>query len=454
MKIIKNKIVYEDNINNIKGKANAIVFPDSIQEIKNIIKVSNEDIIFRGSGTSFTGAVVPFDSTIMDFSKMNNIIELNESKKTVTLEPGVLLSELNEELAQKNLEFPINPIFGDIETIGGMIAKNSSGNREIKYGRMLNWTDSLEVIDGKAEQIKISKSDLSDYIGMEGTTGAIVKIVLRLTNKKSRSLTILKSLNLEEVFVANRKLRLKQDISSIDLLSKDLSVLLGLENKYHIFVETENEEGNFKGPSYIEFLKLKNKAYKKAAVEGFFYMTNVKFLIDSLQDFLLYLEDKKIPFIGHLASGVIFPLFKPDQIEKMQEAMKFAKRLRGRIAYNFGVGFTKKEALDPGEIELIRRVKNRRDPEWKFNKNKLIDIKFADSKKEIKPEKEVEEKQEIKKENTQENPEDKRAKLKEEIKELMKNSEGTTLRREEPELSPEEREKIKKIASGFFGGGK
>jgi FAD/FMN-containing dehydrogenase len=441
MKTIKNKIVYEENINNIKGKATTIVFPDSIDEIKNLVKLSNEDLVPRGSGSSFTGGVIPKNSVVIDFSKMNRIIELSSAKKTVTLEPGVILAELNEELEPYSLEFPIVPLFGGIETIGGMIAKNSAGNREIKYGRMLGWIDSLEVIDSKGEQIKVSKSDLSDFVGMEGTTGLIIQATLRLTSKKQRTITILKAASLDDVFIANRKLRLKQDISSIDLISKELSSLLGLEKKHHIFVELESNEGSFRGDDYHKFVKLKNRAYKKAALEGFIYISNVKFLIDSLQDFLIYLEEKNIPYLAHLASGVVYPFFRAEQIEKIEDAMKLAKRLRGKIAYNFGVGLTKKNVLEPGEIELMRRVKMRQDPQFRFNRDKLIDLKPSSKPpvlNEPKPAEEANPKIEAEPQESQ----------------LISQAETTTLKRKEEELSPEEREKIRKIASGFFGGKK
>lgn len=445
MKTIKHKIVYEQNINNIAGKAAAIVFPDNSQELKNIIKLSKEDIIARGNGTSFTGGCIPKNSVIVDFSKMNNILEINTNKKIAIVEPGVLLHDLNEELSAYGLELPIEPIFGGVETIGGMIAKNSSGNREIKYGRMISWIDSLEVINGKGEELKISRSDISDFVGMEGSTGLIIKATLRLTNRKNRSITILKLNTLQDVFIANRKLRLKQDISAIDLINPEIASFLGLEKKYHLFVELDSQEGTFKEENYEKFIKLKNKAYKKTASEGFCYMSNVKLLIDSLQDFLIYLEEKKIPYFAHLAAGSVYPLFRVEDLEKMQEAMKFAKKLRGKIAYNFGIGLTKKDALDVGEIELIRRVKNRQDPDWKMNKDKLIDIKLMGKpsileevvKKEIKPV----------------NLEPKIVPPVEE-KISPQQDQMVTLKRPQKELTQEEKDQIKKIAGGFFGGKK
>jgi FAD/FMN-containing dehydrogenase len=449
MKTTRNKIVYEENINNIKGRANSIVFPESIQEIKNLLKLGTEDIIARGSGTSLTGAVIPKDSIIVDFSKMKKIIELSTSKKTVTVEPGILISELNDELESYGLEFPIEPLFAGIETIGGMIAKNSAGNREIRYNRMINWIESLKVIDGKGEQLKVSKSDLGDFVGMEGTTGIIIEATLRVTSKKERSLTILKASSLKDVFLANKKMRFEPEVCSIDLLSRELSALLGMENKYHLFVEFENGKGSFKNSDFVKYTKLKNQAYKKAALEGYCYISNAKLLIDSLQDFIIYLEEMKIPYLSHLASGVVYPLFKPEQIEKLQESLKFAKKLRARIAYNFGIGMTKKDCLEFGEIDLIKRVKSRHDPNNRLNRDKLLDAKIP---------------KRIEQDPSQKTIEEVAPKKEEAAKEIepplfsettgAPNPENVTLKKPEQELSPEEREKIKKIAFGFFGGGK
>jgi FAD/FMN-containing dehydrogenase len=310
---------------------------------------------------------------------------------------------------------------------------------------MISWIDSLEAINGKGDLIKVSKSDLSDFVGMEGTTGMITQAVLRLTNKKQKSITILKANTLQDVFIANKKLRLKQDVVSIDLVNKEISSLLGLENKYHLFIESENLEGTFKGENYEKFHKLKNSAYKKAANEGYYYMGNVKLLIDSLQDFLIYLDEKKILYFAHLASGTVFPLFRPEEIGKMEETLRFAKKLRAKIAYNFGIGLTKKDALEIGEIELIKRVKNRQDPQWKMNRDKLIDHRLMNS--------------EIKNKNEEllEKPEQSKINLeKNEIPKENSNPTGEQSimlpQRKKEELSPEEKEKIKKIAGGFFGG--
>lgn len=455
MKTTKNKIVYEDDICGKEGKAIALVFPSSIEEIKNLIRLSDSDIVVRGGGTSFSSAVSPQNSIIVDMSKMNKVIDLNLNKKTIVVEPGIIIKELNEYLEEYGLEFPIIPLFSGIETIGGLIAKNSSGSREVKYGRMINWIESLEIINGKGEQKRISKSDLSDFVGMEGTTGIMIQATLRLTNKKLHSLTILKSEGLDFVLEANRKLRLEQDVSSIDIISKQVSHLLGFEKKYHIFVEYESEKGLFKKNEYEKFTKTKNSAYAKASNELFYLMESIKVYADSLEDFLIYLEEQSIPYIGHLSSGVIYPLFHPSQKEKQIETLKFAKKLRASISYNSGFGLKNKEFVQISDKELIKRIKIRNDPLNKLNSGKLID-KPIETKIQIMREENKEEQTRGKEEISEINHE------LPEITEItdepiqedqaeMPDPEKITLKKPERELTQEERDKVKKIAFGFFG---
>ncbi len=379
-KILKNKIVYEQEINGLNGKANLIVYPESLEEVKAVVN-TYKDIIPRGYGTSFTGAVHPNKSVIVDLSKSNRVLEINTNKRLVYVETGITLKELNEQLEEYSLEFPVETIFSGVETLGGILAKNSAGIRELKYGKAMAWVDSLEIVNSSGELVKIRKSDLSEHVGMEGTTGIILRATLRLTPLKSRSISILKSDSLENIFDANRKLRIEQEVCAVDLINKQISTLLGMENKYHLFVEFEGDKGNFKGQEYTRFYKLKSKVYNKIAQEGYPQIENIKSFSDGVADIISYLEEKKIPYFSNLASGFFYCFFKNEEKDKRKNFLDFAKKLRTKIAYNFGIGLTRKEFLDHSEKEIISRVKKRVDPNFKFNNNKLIDtIKHKDLK--------------------------------------------------------------------------
>jgi len=488
LKQTKNKIIYEENINNLKSKALAYAIPESISEVQTLIK-TNSKITSRGSGTSFVAGATPNNSLVIDTSKLNHIIDINSGKKTVLVEAGVILSELNKALEKYDLEFPVETIFSGIETIGGVLAKNSSGSREIKYNKVMNWVASIEIINARGEVAKVPKSDMSDFVGMEGTTGFIARATLRLTNKKTRTISILKSSNLSDIFKANSKLRLNQYICAIDFLDKDISVLLGLEKKYHLLVEYENEEGMFKDSQYYNYFNLKNQAYKKIAGEGYYLVESVKIFQESIEDFVIYLEENNIPFFSHLSSGVFYICFRPEQKEKRIEALLFTKKLNGKVSYNSGFGKTNKEFIEKSDLEIIKRVKKRQDPNFKFNEGVLVDDinleksikqKFKDEQEpqysesqETKVEEEQEQQaqdilnevqeQEIKEalgeqQEVEEQPEQKEVEEKlieinrDEFEEPIIQTVNVLTQKPKTELSDEEKEKVKKLASGFFGG--
>ena len=65
----------------------------------------------QGGNTSLTGASVPtYDNQeiIINFSKMNKILEIDKSNLTVLVESGLILSELKNYLDKENLYFPID----------------------------------------------------------------------------------------------------------------------------------------------------------------------------------------------------------------------------------------------------------------------------------------------------------------------------------------------------------
>jgi len=513
MKTTKNKEVYEKDICGFDGKASMIIIPETEEEIANAVKMNKCDIVPRGSGINFNGGCVPNNSIVVDMGKMKKILQVNSSRKLVDVEAGVNVDELNNVLSNYGLEFPVSPLLSGLRTIGGIIATNAAGIRELKYGRTANWVDSMEAVDGRGERIHVSKADSSDFVGMEGVTGIITRAKLRLTTKKQRTLSILKSVSLDEVLDVGKRVRLEQDVSMIELVGRKLAVMLGLEDKNHLFIELENDKGQMGGETYTKFMRLKDKSYYFMASHGFTLMENPKFFSDSLRDFLGHLEQVDIPYLCNLGSGVVYCCFNPADKLQHEEVIETIRRFRAKVSYSFGIGLTKKSFVDKSEKEIIRRVKTRYDPEWKFNQNKLIDysekdikkgfIGRAEGRKEESVEEKIEKKIEEKKEETlkslvveQKVPEQKTPEQKiqefidgEKIDEMFlskpideesikivdrKKVEEKGEKEEKPtqsraelfraiennivlkkddrkELSEEEKEKIRKIAGGFFG---
>ena len=185
------------------GEADALIFVKNTKEIIKIIKFANENLIPvtpRGAGTCLTGASIPTEGgIILDLSKMNHILELDEENLNITLEPGVLLEDLQAYVEVRNLFYPPDP--GEkTSTIGGNISTNAGGMRAVKYGVTRDYVKELEIVSGDgsilivgSKTIKNSSGlDLKNLIvGSEGTLGIITKITLKLIPKPAKSVSVL-----------------------------------------------------------------------------------------------------------------------------------------------------------------------------------------------------------------------------------------------------------------------
>lgn len=369
-------IAYSTDASMIEGKAFSVIFPKSAQEISQIIR-NSAGITIRGGGSGLVGGAVPQNCVVVDLSKMNKILNFDREKVIVEVEAGVLLDELNEYLSRYNLEFPVQPSSHAIATIGGMIATNAVGSRAIKYGRTSEWIDSLEVVNGKGEIIIVKKTDVSDFSGMEGITGVIVKAKLRLVNKKKRTANLFEFTSLQDVVDAAARFKLEKSVSAIEFIDKFTSGLIGMPDNYHLIVEFESDEGKLKDREYEKVMSLRDSIYPALASAGYVRIEDPKIMLNRFPELAELLEKNKIPFFGHLGVGIIHPCFRKEQEKIIEETIKLTKKLHGQISGEHGIGISKKKFLEPSDIKLIERIKKRNDPLNKLNCGKVIDVRNA-----------------------------------------------------------------------------
>ena len=201
----KEMTCYETDASQLSGEAQKVVFPKNTGEIENIVKIS-DDLVSRGGGTGLVGGCVPDDSVVVDLSGMNKILDFNGDREIVYVESGITIKELNEKLMVIGFEFPIQPL-NQAATLGGMVAVNASDFRSFKYGKMKDWVEEIEFVNGRGELMKTSKTDISDICGMEGITGIIARIKLRVIKKRQRSFSVFQSSNLDGILSIARRLR-------------------------------------------------------------------------------------------------------------------------------------------------------------------------------------------------------------------------------------------------------
>lgn len=116
-----------------------VVVPRTIDEAERAIGIAQAEgvtVLPRGGGTSQCGQTVG-ESLVVDCSKyLNRIVDLDVARQRCTVEPGIVLDDLNRQLKPHGLWFPVDISTASRATIGGMAGNNSCGGRSLRYGTM------------------------------------------------------------------------------------------------------------------------------------------------------------------------------------------------------------------------------------------------------------------------------------------------------------------------------
>ncbi|MGH7101503.1 MAG: FAD-binding and (Fe-S)-binding domain-containing protein [Acetobacteraceae bacterium] len=124
-----------------------VVVPACREDIAAVLAIAHEEgvpVTARGGGTSQCGQTVN-RAIVIDCSRhLRRILEVDPAGMRATVEPGLVLGELNAALRPHQLFFPVDPSTHARCTIGGMAGNNSCGAKSIRYGLM---ADNVEAID-------------------------------------------------------------------------------------------------------------------------------------------------------------------------------------------------------------------------------------------------------------------------------------------------------------------
>ncbi|AFQ43114.1 FAD-binding oxidoreductase [Desulfosporosinus meridiei] len=174
-------------------KPGVVVSPLNTEQVAEVVKIANRykiPVYPRGSGTNLSGGTIPSeDSIVLSMLNLNKILEVDQDNLTATVQPGVIIQDLNNAVQQFGLIYPPDPGTVTTATMGGSVSECSGGLRGLKYGVTKHYIMGLQVVLANGEVIRWGGKTVKNvtgydlvalFTGAEGTLGIITEILVKL----------------------------------------------------------------------------------------------------------------------------------------------------------------------------------------------------------------------------------------------------------------------------------
>lgn len=391
--------------------AKAVCLPKNTEEVAHILKTCNkvgQKIVIHGGLTNLVGSTENHpDDIIVSLEKMNNIEEVDPSSRTMTVQSGVILENVQSAAKENDLFFPLNFGAKGSAQIGGIISNNAGGLRVLRFGMTRALVLGLEVVLPDGTIINSLKKIIKDnsaydlkqlFVGAEGTLGIVTRAVLKLVEQPRSRVSAMVSLSEYNQVVNLLKFMdggLAGTLSGFELIWGDTYQMmtsppatqkppLPYGQKYYVLIEAlgsdqdkdqerlenllttafENEmivDGTLANTvSDLEWFwtiredvhVLKSQCNNDHHFDISIPIREIGHTIDSITDQLNQIDGvEKICTFGHVADGNIhYIIGKEDAGDELRKKINNAvygplKKLGGSVSAEHGIGVHKKDYL-------------------------------------------------------------------------------------------------------------
>lgn len=420
-----------------------VVMPTATEEVQRIVNLAQEKrlaIYPRGAGTNLSGGTIPLKKGIvMSFQRMNKILEVDADNLTATVQPGVVIQDLNNAVAPHGLIYPPDPGTVTTATMGGSVAENSGGLRGLKYGVTKHYVMGLEVVLANGDKVRFGGKTVKNvtaydfanlFVGSEGTLGIVTEITAKLIPgpKYRRSMMALfKKLEdagntvtgiiKSQVIPATLEIMDRKTIETVENYAKvglptDVEALLLIEvdGMAEEVVEREAQAVAKVVKENSGDLKLAASdaerdqlwAARRAALPALAQLSPTVVLEDAtvprtrITDMLVACQkiaekyNLKMGTFGHAGDGNLHPTILADannkeEMERVHKAVDdiFATALSfgGTLTGEHGIGIAKMrylgDEIGQSGLRMMRSVKEALDPNYILNPGKMVPVKEA-----------------------------------------------------------------------------
>ncbi|HSN39557.1 MAG TPA: FAD-linked oxidase C-terminal domain-containing protein [Burkholderiales bacterium] len=134
-------------------------------------------VLPRGGGTSQCGQTVGAALVIDNSKYLNRIVEFDKEARTVAVQPGTVLDQLNAYLKPHGLWYPVDVSTSAQATLGGMAGNNSCGSRSIEYGNMVHNVRAIDAVMADGAEYRFGAvPDPARLDGPRGYADLVTKI--------------------------------------------------------------------------------------------------------------------------------------------------------------------------------------------------------------------------------------------------------------------------------------
>jgi len=154
---------YAYDASNYRVVPTGVPFPRDAADVCRILaecRAAGLPVTCRGAGTSMAGnAVGP--GVVLDFSRhMNRVLSIDPGARTATVEPGIVLDDLQAELAPHGVMFAPDPSSHSRATMGGMVGNDACGNHSVRFGRTSAHVTALALVYADGSRLVAERGGL------------------------------------------------------------------------------------------------------------------------------------------------------------------------------------------------------------------------------------------------------------------------------------------------------
>ena len=410
-----------------------VVWPLTTEEVSQVVRYAYTHgipLTARGAGSSLEGNPIPVQAGIvLDVSRMDAVVEVHQEDLQVSVQPGIVYNNLNEQLKPHGLFFPPSPGgSSDVATIGGMAANNASGIYSVKYGGTRDHVKAATVVTGTGEILELGtrcRKTSSGYhllgllVGSEGTLAIATELTLSLVGlpqgRKQGALTF--PTEKDAATAIATMMRFGVDLAAVEFLDRRSIAALnryqefGLQEQPSLFIEVhgspssvdeifetaqalcEENHGQLirlpDGQNPWDVRHFTTRAIQALKPEGKTIRTDMGFPISRLPEVversyaIAERHQAVLHTFGHAGIGILHALLREDPADTdrwlaaqqaKDEIVAFVLSVGGTASGEHGIGLGSQKYLHQehgATVELMKGIKQVFDPKQILNPGKI-----------------------------------------------------------------------------------